>query len=122
MEELSRRNDEFAGGGSFAEYWEYNEGLHRQFLHFAGNEMLLRMAEQTRTLTYHYHLQAQAQGDPHSPVSISLACSQHHAIIQAVLDGDAGSAEALMRNHVQDNGASILAFVESNDAVLSPLR
>lgn len=116
MRELSRHNDEFADGSSFAEYWSFNEGLHRMVLQHCGNEMLRRMAEQTRTLTYHYHLQASAQGDPRRPVSIGHACEQHHAILEAILDGDAPRAEQGMREHVLDNGRSIIAFMAAESA------
>ena len=117
MRELIRQNDEFADGSSFADYWSFNEGLHRVVLQHSGNEMLRRMAEQTRTLTYHYHLQAAAQGDPRRLVSIGHACVQHRAILEAILDGDAPGAEHGMREHVLDNGRGIVAFMEAETAV-----
>lgn len=116
MRELSRHNADFAEGSSFAEYWTFNEGLHRAVLEWCGNDMLRRMAEQTRTLTYHYHLQAAAQGDPGRPVSIGHACLQHREILEAIQDGDAATAEHGMREHVRENGRSIVAFFEAERA------
>jgi len=119
MRELSRQNDEFADGSIFADYWSFNEGLHRVVLQYSGNEMLRRMAEQTRTLTYHHHLQAAAQGDPRRLVSIGHACVQHDAILGAILVGDATRAEQGMREHILDNGRGIVAFMEAEGAALS---
>lgn len=125
MEKLLAHNDDFVMGGSFASYWEYNESLHRILLHYARNELLRRMAEQTRTLTYHYHLQAAAQGDPRRPVSISYACTQHADILTAILRGDSVSAETCMREHILDNGQGIITFMqrtqEQGDTTSTPL-
>ncbi|GLZ49878.1 GntR family transcriptional regulator [Actinomycetospora sp. NBRC 106375] len=116
VRELDVRNKDFHDGGSFAEYWSFNEGLHRAILDWCGNDMLRRMAEQTRTLTHHYHLQAAAQGDPGRPVSIDHACEQHQAILEAILSGTPDAAERAMREHVRDNGRSIVAFLEAEQA------
>lgn len=111
MQELAAHNDEVLGGDAFADYWSHNERLHRVVLAHCGNEMLRKMAEQTRTLTHHYHLQAAGPGDPQSPVSVSYACAQHQRILTAILAGDARQAEAGMRRHIEENGASIIGFM-----------
>lgn len=113
LERLGKLNDEFSqGGSSFADYWNYNETLHRVVMEYSGNDMLRRMAEQARTLTYHYHLQAATQSGSSRPVSISHACAQHHEILERILVGDATGAETSMRNHILDNGAGIIASMQ----------
>lgn len=119
IRELRERNERFVDGSSFVEYWSFNEGLHRVVLQWCGNDMLRRMAEQTRTLTYHYHLQASAQGDPLRPVSIDHACEQHRGILDAIDDGDSAAAEFGMREHIRANGRSIVAFMEEERSSLS---
>jgi DNA-binding GntR family transcriptional regulator len=111
IQDLATHNDEFLGGGAFAEYWSHNARLHRVVLAHCGNEMIRKMAEQARTLTHHYHLQAAGQGDPEKPVSISHACARHQQLLTAILVGDASQAEASMRRHIEETGESIIEFM-----------
>jgi DNA-binding GntR family transcriptional regulator len=111
IQDLATHNDEFLGGGAFAEYWSHNEQLHHVVLAHCGNEMIRKMAEQARTLTHHHHLQAAGQGDPESPVSIRYACAWHQQLLTAILVGDADQAEASMRRHIEENGESIIDFL-----------
>jgi DNA-binding GntR family transcriptional regulator len=110
IEALLEHNGRFSDRESFAEYWEFNEQLHRTIMERSGNELLRRMAEQARTLTYHYHLQAAtAQSPAGAPVvSITHACDQHRVILNAILAGDGVAAEREMRDHIHANGDGII--------------
>lgn len=116
VDELIASNDAFDPTVSFFVYWEFNERLHKGVLENCGNAMLMRFAEQTRTLTSHYYLRAASRTDPDELVSIRCSCEQHKAVLEAVLRGDAAEAELQMREHIHTTGSNIVTFMSSEKA------
>ena len=93
----SWRNDELTSNA--LKHMEENVGLHRGIILMGGNQRLMRILEPLQMPGYRMQF-LQLLDDKRR----SASATEHIAIIDAILAGDANKAEKLMREHVRNAG------------------
>lgn len=99
-----------ASGGNADAYYYANERFHRRIYDACHNMFLAEQARQLHERLKPYRrLQLQAR----SRVSSSLA--EHQAIVDAILAGESGKAEQLLKDHILIQGERLADFIASFD-------
>lgn len=110
LEALLREHDGFVEGGEFGVYLGASVRFHELVLEIADNAILSRLGGQLHVMAYHLQSTRVAKATvsaPHLSVSGSARC--HHDIGNAILRGDAGTAQRLMQEHQAATRDGILA-------------
>jgi DNA-binding GntR family transcriptional regulator len=97
---LARATVDAAASGSRVAYADADRAFHRALLAMAGNEQLLRVAEDLhRRLQWAWAGLSEPGDRPEGPPEPLSDAAEHVALVDAVVAGDLGSAQELIRAH-----------------------
>jgi DNA-binding GntR family transcriptional regulator len=103
LQALEARFDREFDGSSLA-YMRYNDAFHDLIVRLSGNDQLIQIVRQLQVRVYRIQYDSLRSSD-----AFLRSRSEHKAILQALVRGDAARAERLLHQHVRRRLPQILA-------------